>query len=634
MATTNAYEISNTLEECSICLSPLTQQGMDVYTTACLHKFHFQCLAKNVRARNNECPLCRAHLGSLVDILNATSTPTSPVPIQNIPTPTPEPTQTQPPVTNTGVWGTLTKTMSNAFSWVSGPSTRPVSSSHTQNASRRTIFSSPMSSSEDFIDQQAVTALSNRINAARQQSIEGHTQFPSIIATTALEFGGQESTKQSNIYGMVTLKAPSILSNRATEKELDELRVPVDLVCVVDQSGSMGGQKIALLKDTLNYIVDQMGPLDRLAIISFDTRAFDRSQGLKLMTTEKKQTLRNAITQNIRASGGTYIGSGLEMAIKLLRDRQAANPLGALLVLTDGQDNQRHDYSNLMEQLPENVVCHTFGYGSDHNAALLSQLAEQGHGGTFTYIDQVDGVGHAFATALGGLFTCIAKQLRIKLEFSGAYTVTHARTTYSYEPQQLPYHHITFKMTDLNADETRNLVFQVHVPKLNASDENNPIDDTIGHVSLEYIDANTNQTIRTEPVPFLLARPSQIAPQSSLLKVNYELDIQRNRAETSEVLKRAVVETDYERAREMVNVQLEKIRSSVSAESPLCQQLIRDLEFQYSSQREFQTTMTNMYMQHGQERATYSTVNTTSANCYMTSGQERFRSKFSVFSKD
>jgi hypothetical protein len=108
-----------------------------------------------------------------------------------------------------------------------------------------------------------------------------------ITATTTLEFGGQESTKESNIYGMVTLKAPSLLSNTATEKELDELHVPVDLVCVVDQSGSMGGEKIALLKDTLNYIVDQMGPLDRLAIISFDTEGFDRSHGLKLMTTEK-----------------------------------------------------------------------------------------------------------------------------------------------------------------------------------------------------------------------------------------------------------------------------------------------------------------------------------------------------------
>ncbi len=108
-----------------------------------------------------------------------------------------------------------------------------------------------------------------------------------IIATTTLEFGAQESTKQSNIYGMVTLKAPPLLSNTASEKEQDELHVPIDLVCIVDKSGSMQGAKIHLLKDTLNYIVDQMGVLDRLAIISFDTNAYDRSKGLKLMTTNK-----------------------------------------------------------------------------------------------------------------------------------------------------------------------------------------------------------------------------------------------------------------------------------------------------------------------------------------------------------
>jgi len=108
-----------------------------------------------------------------------------------------------------------------------------------------------------------------------------------ITATTTLEFGAQESTKESNIYGMVTLKAPSLLSNTANEKEQDELRVPVDLICIVDQSGSMGGSKIHLLKDTLNYIVDQTSVLDRLSIISFNTQAYNRSNGLKLMTTEK-----------------------------------------------------------------------------------------------------------------------------------------------------------------------------------------------------------------------------------------------------------------------------------------------------------------------------------------------------------
>lgn len=134
--------------------------------------------------------------------------------------------------------------------------------------------------------------------------------------------------------------------------------------------------------------------------------------------------------------------------------------------------------------------------------------------------------------------------------------------------------------------------------------------------------------MHTVPVSFILARPNQIDPGSPLLQVNYILDIQRNRAETSEVLKKAVEENDYSRARDMINAQLEKIRSSVSAQDPLCQQLIRDLEYQYSNQREFRTTMTNMYMQHGQERATYSTVATLSTIGYMTSGQERFRKKY------
>jgi hypothetical protein len=39
-----------------------------------------------------------------------------------------------------------------------------------------------------------------------------------------------------------------------------------------------------------------------------------------------------------------------------------------------------------METLPEGVQCHTFGYGPDHAASLLVQLAEKGNGGTFTYI--------------------------------------------------------------------------------------------------------------------------------------------------------------------------------------------------------------------------------------------------------
>lgn len=40
----------------------------------------------------------------------------------------------------------------------------------------------------------------------------------------------------------------------------------------------------------------------------------------------------------------------------------------------------------LMKNLPEGAQCHTFGYGSDHTASLLVELAQLGHEGTFTYI--------------------------------------------------------------------------------------------------------------------------------------------------------------------------------------------------------------------------------------------------------
>ncbi|CAF4460425.1 unnamed protein product, partial [Rotaria magnacalcarata] len=63
----------------------------------------------------------------------------------------------------------------------------------------------------------------------------------------------------------------------------------------------------------------------------------------------------------------------------------------------------------------------TFGYGPDHTASLLVRLAEQGNGGTFTYIDQEQAIGLAFAMGLGGLFTCVAQQVRINMEFIGDY---------------------------------------------------------------------------------------------------------------------------------------------------------------------------------------------------------------------
>lgn len=141
---------------------------------------------------------------------------------------------------------------------------------------------------EDPVDENSVAELSNRIAIARQAALSSYStaDIPLITASTTLEYEGQTLDQQSNIYGLVTLRAPSAILPSDNES-VASAHVPIDLICVVDQSGSMGRTKMALLKRTLIYIIEQMNDLDRLAIISFNRTAHDRSHGLKRMNEEK-----------------------------------------------------------------------------------------------------------------------------------------------------------------------------------------------------------------------------------------------------------------------------------------------------------------------------------------------------------
>jgi Mg-chelatase subunit ChlD len=50
-------------------------------------------------------------------------------------------------------------------------------------------------------------------------------------------------------------------------------RPPIDLVCVVDISGSMEGEKLQLVKNSLRFLMKIMGPWDRLSIVTFESRS-------------------------------------------------------------------------------------------------------------------------------------------------------------------------------------------------------------------------------------------------------------------------------------------------------------------------------------------------------------------------
>merc|ERR1740121_1892282 len=96
-------------------------------------------------------------------------------------------------------------------------------------------------------------------------------------------------------------------------------RQPLDIICVLDVSGSMGGEKIQLVQEAVRFVIKESEPKDRLSIVAFNHSAA-RALRLARMHTEGKEEA-NRVTEQLSAGGGTNITSGLVAALEIAEAR-------------------------------------------------------------------------------------------------------------------------------------------------------------------------------------------------------------------------------------------------------------------------------------------------------------------------
>jgi len=82
---------------------------------------------------------------------------------------------------------------------------------------------------------------------------------------------------------MAKLKEEVMLPAMVSLKTEGGSRTSVDLICVIDVSGSMMGEKIELVRSTMKYLLEALTPADRLSIITFENWG-ERVCGLKCVT--------------------------------------------------------------------------------------------------------------------------------------------------------------------------------------------------------------------------------------------------------------------------------------------------------------------------------------------------------------
>jgi len=350
----------------------------------------------------------------------------------------------------------------------------------------------------------------------------------------------------------VKIKAPSEIS--------EDKREPLDLMVVLDISSSMNGaSKLDLCKSTLDFIVSQLSPSDRLGLVTF-SNTVKTVQGLTKMDEGGKQKYKDSV-KRVRAQGMTNLSGGLLKGVsEVMSQRQdggTPNQIQSVLLLTDGMANvgikDKDTLVDLLRQSPESsqssdkkssesnaglpFSVFTFGFGSDHNVELLKAVSDCANG-VYYFIDDLDKVGNAFGDCLGGLLSIVAQNTTLTIAGANGSSVGEVFT--DYPNSRKADKAVTVDLGDLYAEEERNILSSIELkfPKTfeNAKEDTQA---EICRVTLSCVNLVTRKPETKELLVCVNVRPKGIPLSEEEKQENLTIQVHYNRWETSQTMQKA-----------------------------------------------------------------------------------------------
>ncbi|OCA77213.1 hypothetical protein BBI01_01745 [Chryseobacterium artocarpi] len=195
---------------------------------------------------------------------------------------------------------------------------------------------------------------------------------------------------------------------------------PSNIVFLIDVSGSMDAEnKLPLLKSSLNVLLDQLRPQDKVGIV-----VYAGSAGVVLPSTSaaEKETIIKALNK-LQAGGSTAGGEGIELAYKLAQENFIKEGNNRVILATDGDFNvgpsSTADLESLIEKKRETGIFLTcLGYGmGNYKDSKMETLADKGNG-NYAYIDNMQEANKFLGKEFTGSIYTIAKDVKIQIEFN------------------------------------------------------------------------------------------------------------------------------------------------------------------------------------------------------------------------
>ena len=270
-------------------------------------------------------------------------------------------------------------------------------------------------------------------------------------------------TQNKVLYGGDGIAALALTLNADEVLDLDRGEANhVDMVIVLDRSGSMDGKKISDAKTAALNLLSNLTSADRFGLVAYSDGVQRCSNLIKVTPANRKRL--ESIIRSISAGGATNLGAGLQEGIDLLLSARKMGNVRRVILISDGLANRGITdpvaLGNMATvSLESEFAVSTVGVGSDFNEHLMTYLADRG-AGNYYYLENANLFAEVFLKEFKITRAAAATSVEVRIPLRDGLTIVDA----SGYPIQVKNGQAVIQPGNLLSGQSKKLFLTLRVP--------------------------------------------------------------------------------------------------------------------------------------------------------------------------
>ncbi len=321
-----------------------------------------------------------------------------------------------------------------------------------------------------------------------------HDITPGILTT--IEYSQEALLRLEEPQVIFTLV--DIVSTTDEIQKTDDL--PLNIALVLDNSTSMKGPRLDILRAATKEIIDDLGENDLVSVIRFN----DRAKVLLPSQTQPSNIKIETALNDLYAEGGTEIFQGIEAGYEEIRKHPTLNYVNHIILITDGHTYGDEDKCIALANTAadQDIGISGLGIGIEWNDEFVDQLCAL-TGGQSLFIHDLDQVKEFLEHSVASLKEAFSRRLILEITPAPGVTMLSA---FRILPESIPLPlQEEFSLGILKKHKPHRVLFEFLI---------NPIPENIDQAVIASGEFVIKKKIRDQIIPFTLDRILESDPES------------------------------------------------------------------------------------------------------------------------